>query len=186
MKYLLPLCLPFLLVACSVRPDYSVVYKTDIPGAGVRVIYDQRMPDFMGGEENVYVELGDGRRVQIDLNGRFSDHLHVDISEGADWYRFYVKDRYSLVGHTEYRDVTGDGELDRVWKSANEDPAHARLHPYAVITYLQREEGKAFQSNRDFGFKTSAARDYFGSKVELESHQSLSGKKVTWKPMKRE
>ena len=186
MKPFLQLCLPFLLVACSVRPDHSVVYKTDIPGGGLRVIYDQRVSDFMGGEENVYVELSDSRRVQIDLNGRFSDHLHLDISEGADWYRFYVKDRYSLAGHTEYRDVTGDGELDRVWRSENEDPAHARPHPYAMIAYLQPEERKVFRDNRDFGFKTSAARDYFGSKMAMESHQFLLGEKVTWKPMKRE
>lgn len=186
MKPLSLLCLPFLVTACSFRPDHSVVYKTDIPGSDVKVIYDQRVPDSMGGEEYVYVELSDGKRHEIDINGRFSDYLHVDISEDADWYRFYLKDRYTLVGHVEYRDADGDGEFSRHWKSQNEDPANARLYRYGVIAYLNRGEGKVLRFNRDFGFSTSAARDNFGGKREMENPQYLSGEKVTWKEMVRE
>lgn len=105
MKRFFLICLPFLISACSFRPDRSVVYGSEIPGSSLKVIYDQRVPDFMGGEEYVDVEFQDGSRHRIDNNGRYSEWLRVDVSGDARWYRLYMKNRYRLVGHTVYRDV---------------------------------------------------------------------------------
>lgn len=91
-----------------------------------------------------------------------------------------------LVGHLEYRDYDNDGELDRHWISKNEDPQRAWPHPYTVMAYLHTSTGKVYKDNRDFGFSTTADRDYFGSKTELKSRQQILGRSIVWEPMKRQ
>lgn len=186
MKNLLLSLLPILLTACSVRPNNIVAYTTNNSNHNIKVIYNQRVPHSLGGEEYVYIQLNDARKFTIDINGRFSEFLHASISKDGLWYRFYLKDRYLLVGHTQYRDFDNDGELDRYWVSKSEDPKHARPHPYSIVAYLNRSTGKVYRENRDFGFNTTAERDYFGSKSELKSSQQFFGYRVDWKPMNRQ
>jgi hypothetical protein len=186
MKILLLILMPSLIIGCSVGPNNTVSYATRIPNRDVKVIYNQRMPNSFGGEEYVDVELADARKFRIDINGRFSEFLHVSISSDGNWYRFYLKDMYPLVGHLEYRDYNNDGELDRHWISKNEDPQNARSHPYAILTFLNTATGKVYSDNRDFGFSTTADRDYFGSKTNLASRQRLLGNEVVWEPMNRQ
>lgn len=185
MKIPLLILIPFSITGCSVRPNNTVAYATRIPNRDVKVIYDQRIPNAFGGEENVYVELPDARRFRISINGRFSEYLNVSISSDGEWYRFHLKDMYPLVGHAEYRDYDNDGELDRHWISETEDPQRARSHPYAILAFLNASSGKVYRDNRDFGFSTTADRDYFGSKASLASRQSLLGQDISWEAMKR-
>lgn len=79
-----------------------------------------------------------------------------------------------------------DGELDRHWISANEDPQDARSHPYSILTFLNASRGKVYRDNEDFGFSTTADRDYFGSKTSLPSRQRLLGQNIAWETMKRQ
>jgi len=53
----------------------------------------KRVPDAWGGEEYVYaVREKDGtrsRRYEIDINGRFGDHLRARVSQDRNWAMFY-------------------------------------------------------------------------------------------------
>jgi hypothetical protein len=186
MKTLWLMLIPLASTGCSLRPNHTVYYATSIPDRDIKVIYDQRVPNSFGGEEDVYVQLADAREFRIDRNGRFSKHLHLNISRDGSWYRFHLKDRYSLVGHVTYRNIGDDGELSRYWISQNEDPQKARSHPYAILAFLNTSTGKLYRDNRDFGFSTTADRDYFGSKTSLPSRQRLLRDVVDWLPMERQ
>ena len=70
----------------------------------------QRIPEWLGGEEYVYVtatRAGEtGVRAEIDNNGRWLDRLSASVSKAGSWVRLHLTDpRGAAAGRYRYSNV---------------------------------------------------------------------------------
>jgi hypothetical protein len=126
-------------IACGVGKDGSCgIFASEAAGAQVAISTVQRVPAAWGGEQYVFAQLRAGTyespMLEIDINGRFCEELHVDISRDRQWARVYLDLVPPWIGES----VPIDGGKGGYWfKSyARGETAKQERFPYTVVAYV--------------------------------------------------
>lgn len=172
---------------CAWSEAPHAVFENRDKTVRVVVTTQKRVPDLLGGEEYVRARVtADGRQYgpwEIDINGRFGDTLHADISTDGRWVRFYQRLPRPVRGARTKRLV--NGEMVDFLVGAKEAGSQARDHPYSILAYVSTEPSRMYRFAHQYS--TAQMRDayYFGLQESLPATQRFEGRDVTWEPATR-
>jgi len=185
-KRLLPTVLTELALTggCMVKPPVPAATFEAADGSHVTVYTMQRVPKAFGGEEYVFLELARGGqrsgRLEIDINGRFGDSLHVDTSADAEWARAYVDINPPWVGEVVPINAGQGGYLFKSY--ALGETVKQITFPYSVIAYVHFPSGLVLNHSRG---SVEERGTILGLIAELPRTQIIRFRRVEWRPTRK-
>ncbi len=183
---LLSMTLLVTIPGCALRRNYTIKFDTEDGGTNFFLHFSPRMPQALGGEENVHIQrvtpLGKSRKYQIDHNGRFSRVVRVDSGDGGKWARIYFELEVPMTGESVSYGTNALGEDYRVFRDYRTGQTTvSNCYPWIVIALVNFES--KFVINNYLSNRTAAERNarLIGLVETLPSVQILRGDTVTWR-----
>lgn len=144
------------LAACTLMVPERERRRFDCAGVAVAISTQQRMPDWLGGEEYVYAKTAGpgGIRAELDNNGRWTDRLGASVAEDRSWLRFHVTDPRG---------------------------AAAGRYRYYSVAFVEIQTGTVIRAAYAHSTEEERAAGWFTSSATLLPRQTIRGHPVTWR-----